>query len=133
MFEVFTTAHQLLGYLVALVVLAFAVVGFAERRATAYEARMFVIPAIAIDVQVLGGLAIYTIGGYWDHPSWLVRILHPLLAISALVVTHVMIARARRADAVLAARRTASIGLLLALMLIAGAIAAVSAGVRGAG
>lgn len=131
--EVLTTVHQLLGYLVALTVLAFAVVGFADRRDSAGGEKLFAVPAIAIDVQVLGGLLMYWLGGYWQHPSWAVRLLHPLLALSALAVAHVMLARARRHASAVSGRRTAATGLLVALVLVAAAIGVVSAGVRGVG
>ncbi|MFA9429064.1 hypothetical protein [Egicoccus sp. AB-alg2] len=131
--DVLATVHQFLGYLVALTVIAAAVVGFTDDREGVFAPRIFVVPAILIDIQVLGGLVIYTLGRYWEHPSWLVAILHPLLALSALVLAHVMVGRARKTSPPVRARRTAASGLVGALLLVAGAIGVVSAGIRGAG
>ena len=48
-----------------------------------------------LDIQVLLGLAVYGMDGYWEHPSVLLRYVHPALALLALVVAHVSIKRAR--------------------------------------
>ncbi|GGI05164.1 hypothetical protein [Egicoccus halophilus] len=131
--DVIATAHQFLGYLVALVVLTAAIAGFVVDRDRPFAARNFVLPAVLIDIQILGGLAIFVLGRYWEHPSFLVSMLHPLLALAALVVAHVAIGRARKADVAVQARRTAAGGLVVALVLVFGAIGVVSAGIRGVG
>ena len=127
-FDVLDSAHEYLGYLVTLVVLGFTVVGFIDRRERGFAAKLFAVPAVLIDVQVLVGLLVYVVGGYWEHPSWWVRLLHPFLALSALAVSHFMVGRARRNESAVAARRTAATGLLIALLLIAGALVAIAAG-----
>jgi hypothetical protein len=129
--DVVTTLHQLLGYVVVMAVLTAGVVGLVQaREARAFAPRVYVIAAVALDVQVLGGLAIYVIGAYWGHESLLVRLMHPLFAALALVATHVGLKRSRRQETNVAGHRTAAGGLLLALLAMLIAIAAVSAGLR---
>jgi hypothetical protein len=129
--DVATTLHQLLGYVVVMVVLTAGVVGLVQaREARAFVPRVYVIAAVALDVQVLGGLAIYTFGAYWGHESLLVRLVHPFFAALALVATHVGLKRSRRQETNVAGHRTAAGGLLLALLSMLIAIAAVSAGLR---
>lgn len=128
---VVTTVHQLLGYVAALVVLTAGVVGLIQaREARPFRPRFYVIATIVLDVQVLGGLAIYLLGAYWGHESLSVRLVHPTLAVLALVAAHVGLKRSRRQDGNVAAHRTASGGFLLALLAVLLGIAALSAGLR---
>lgn len=128
---VFTTVHQLLGYAAALVALTAGVVGLIQvREARPFVPRVYVIATIVLDVQVLGGLAIYLLGGYWGHASPLVRLVHPALALLALAAAHVGLKRSRRQASDVAGHRTAAGGLLLALLAVLLAIAAASAGLR---
>lgn len=126
-----TTVHQLFGYVVALVVLTAGVVGLVQaREARPFLPRVYVIATLVLDVQVLAGLAIYLLGGYWGHDSPLVRVVHPAMALLALVAAHVGLKRSRRQQRDVAGHRTAAGGLLLALLAVLLAIAAVSAGLR---
>lgn len=126
-----TTVHQVLGYVAALVVLTAGVIGLVQaREARAFLPRVYVIATIVLDVQVLGGLTVYLLGGYWGHGSLLVRLVHPVMALLALVAAHVHLKRSRRQQSDVAGHRTAAGGLLLALLAVLLGIAAVSAGLR---
>ena len=115
----------------ALLVLTAGVVGLVQaREARAFVPRVYVIATIVLDVQVLGGLLIYVLGGYWGHESLLVRVVHPVMALLALVAAHVGLKRSRRKRTDVAGHRTAAGGLLLALLAVLFAIAAASAGLR---
>jgi hypothetical protein len=128
---VLTTVHQLLGYVVAMVVLTAGVVGVVQaREARAFVPRVYVIATVVLDLHVLGGLVLYTLGGYWGHESLLVRFVHPTMAVLALVAAHVGLKRSRRQETDVAGHRIAAGGLLLALLAVLLAIAAASAGLR---
>lgn len=119
----------------ALVVLTAGVVGLIQaREARPFRPRVYVIATIVLDVQVLGGLAIHVLGGYWGHDSLSVRLVHPALALLALAAAHVGLKRSRRRsrgqDGNVAAHRTAAGGFLLALLAVLLGIAALSAGLR---
>lgn len=132
--DVLSTAHQLFGYLVAILILAIATAALAlARDPRPFAPGPFVLTAVVIDVQVLGGLAVYVLGGFWDHPSPLVSYVHPLLALSALAVSHAGLALARRRDTSADSYRTSAAALLATLVLVAGAIAAIGSGLAGEG
>jgi hypothetical protein len=115
-----------------MVVLTAGVVGLVQaREARPFAARVYVIATLALDLQVLGGLVLYVLGGYWAHESWLVRLVHPGFALLALVATHIGLKRSRRQKTHAAGHRTAAGGLLLGLVGVLLAIAAISAGLRG--
>jgi hypothetical protein len=127
--DLLATIHQYTGYTIALVVLVLAVLGFGRAK----DAREFVpgpcvIGAVLLDIQVLAGLVLYGMGGNWDHPSALVRYVHPALALLALVAAHAGVKRARRQQMAVDAHRGAARALVLALLLIVAAIGAVSVG-----
>jgi hypothetical protein len=127
--ELLATIHQYVGYALVLVVLVLAGLGFGRAKdAREFTPGPYVLGAVLLDVQVLAGLVLYGIGGYWDHPSALVRYLHPALALLALVAAHVGVKRARGQRMAVDAHRGAARGLVLALLLIVGAIGAVSVG-----
>ena len=126
-----TTVHQVLGYVVVLIVLMAGVGGVVQaREARPFLPRVYVIATLVLDVQVLGGLAIYLLGSYWGHDSLLVRLVHPAMALLALAAAHVGLKRSRRRESNVSAHRTAAGGLLLALLAVLLAVAAVSAGLR---
>jgi hypothetical protein len=94
--DLLATIHQYTGYAIVLVVLVLAVLGFGRAKdAREFTPGPYVIGAVLLDIQVLAGLVLYGMGGYWEHPSALVRYLHPRLALLALVAAHVGVKRAR--------------------------------------
>jgi hypothetical protein len=127
--DLLATIHQYTGYTIALVVLVLAVLGFGRAKdAREFVPGPYVIGAVLLDIQVLAGLVLYGMGGYWDHPSALVRYVHPALALLALVAAHAGVKRARRQQMAVDAHRGAARALVLALLLIVAAIGAVSVG-----
>jgi hypothetical protein len=129
--ELLATIHQYVGYAIVLVVLVSAGLGFGRAKdAREFTPGPYVAGAVLLDIQVLAGLILYGIGSYWEHPSALVRYLHPALAILALVAAHAGLKRARRQQMAVDAHRGAARALVLALVLIVAAIGVVSVGVR---
>lgn len=130
--DVLTTIHQFAGYVVALVVLVAAVVAFGRARdAREFTAGRYVAASVLLDIQVLIGLAVYGMDGYWEHPSMLLRYVHPALALVALVAAHVGIKRARGQQMAVDAHHAAGRGLVLALILVFGAVMTSTLAVRG--
>jgi hypothetical protein len=129
--ELFATIHQFVGYAIVLVVLVVAVMGFGRAKdAREFTPGPYVLATVLVDIQVLAGLLLYGLGSYWEHPSALVTYVHPSLALLALITAHVGLRRARGHQMAVDGHRGASRALLLALVLIAGAIGAVSVGIR---
>jgi hypothetical protein len=129
--ELLATIHQYVGYGIVLVVLVSAGLGFGRAKdAREFTPGPYVVGTVLLDIQVLAGLILYGIGSYWEHPSALVRYLHPALAILALVAAHAGLKRARRQQMAVDAHRGAARALVLALVLIVAAIGAVSVGLR---
>jgi hypothetical protein len=129
--ELLATIHQYVGYAIVLVVLVSAGLGFGRAKdAREFTPGPYVVGTVLLDIQVLAGLILYGIGSYWEHPSALVRYLHPALAILALVAAHAGLKRARRQQMAVDAHRGAARALVLALVLIVAAIGAVSVGLR---
>ncbi|GGI04477.1 hypothetical protein [Egicoccus halophilus] len=130
--DILTTIHQFAGYVIALVVLASATAAFGRAHdAREFTAGPYVAAAVLLDVQVTLGLVIYGVGGYWDHASPLLRYVHPLLAVLALVAAHVGVRRGRAQRMAAEAHQAAGRGLLVALVLVFGAVMASTVGVRG--
>ncbi|MFA9445376.1 hypothetical protein [Egicoccus sp. AB-alg6-2] len=130
--DVVTTIHQFTGYVVAAVVLVAVVAAFGRARdAREFAAGPYVAAAVLLDIQVLVGLVIYGMGQYWDHPSALLRYVHPVLALLALVAAHVGVKRGRRQQMAVDAHQAAGRGLLVALVLVFGAVMASTLAVRG--
>jgi heme A synthase len=124
--ELLATIHQFVGYALVLVVLVIAVMGFGRAKdAREFTPGPYVLAAVLLDIQVLGGLIIYGLDGRWESPA-LVAYVHPSLALLALVAAHVGLKRARGKQMAVEAHRGAARALLLALVLIASAIAAIS-------
>ena len=76
----------------------------------------------AIDIQVVIGLLLYGVAQAWKGQTAFIAYLHPLIMIVALVIVHLASARAKRLDSPVARHRTFTIGLIVALVLITGAI-----------
>jgi hypothetical protein len=129
--ELLATIHQYTGYAITLVVLVVSVMGSGRAKdAREFTPGPYVLATVLIDIQVLAGLVLYGIGSYWEHPSALVRYVHPGLALLALVTAHVGLKRARGQQMAVDGHRGAARTLLFALVLIFGAIGAVSVGIR---
>jgi L-aminopeptidase/D-esterase-like protein len=129
--ELLASIHQYVGYGLVLLVLVIATMGFGRAKdAREFTPGPYVVASVLLDIQVLAGLILYGTGSYWDHPSALVRYVHPALAVLALVAAHAGLKRARRQRMAVDAHRGAARALLLALVLVVAAIGAVSVGLR---
>lgn len=133
-------AHSLLRWVVLAALVGLGGWGLVQApSARRFDARPFTLGAVLIDVQVLIGIAVYVLGGWWEVPetaSWTDRVLipfiHPPAMLLALGVVHAALGRARRRYAAgetggdptgaRDAYRTASVGYLFSLIVIALAI-----------
>lgn len=130
--DVLTTIHQFTGYAVTLAVLVVALLAFGRARdAREFTPGPYVLAAVLLDVQVLIGLAIYGMNQYWEHPSALLRYAHPLLALAALAAAHIGVRRGRNQQMAVDAHQAAGRGLLIALVLVFGAVMTATLGTRG--
>ena len=127
MTEVVFEIHRWLGYLVALVVLVAAVMATARAKGDQpFVGTPYRIAMGLLTLQVLIGLILYGIGGYWEgRPE--IAYLHPVLALVAVGVGHALIGRAGRRPTPAAAYRATGIGLALALVFVVLAIGVASA------
>ena len=111
-------AHRGLGYLVAVIVLVAAVIAFRRAKdSREYAKGPYAGAMIAIDIQVLLGLVLYGMAGYWEAAP-LIAYVHPLLGLAALGVGHAMVGRAGKQQQVVEAHRTAGRGLIIAWVLV---------------
>lgn len=116
--------HRGLGYLAVVFLLVVAVIAAQRaREAKEFSTGLYVAATISIDVQVLLGLVYYGMERYWEHPSALIAYVHPTLALAALVVGHATLRKARAEPMAVASHRIMGRGLLLAVLLIVGAVA----------
>ncbi|MFA9428851.1 hypothetical protein [Egicoccus sp. AB-alg2] len=130
--DVLAAIHQGTGYLVAVIVLVVAGVAFGRARdAREFTPGPYAFAAVMLDLQVLLGLAVYGMGQYWEHPSALLRYVHPVLAVLALVAAHLGVKRGRRQRMAVAAHQAAGRGLVVALVLAFGAVLTATVGARG--
>jgi hypothetical protein len=125
--DVVFTIHQWVGYGVAVVVLVSALMGFSRAKdAREFTPGPYAAAMVLLDIQVLLGLVLYVLGGYWnDRPE--IAYLHPVLALLALGIGHALIGRAKKHRMAVEAHRTAGRGLLLALVFVFAAIGVASA------
>jgi hypothetical protein len=113
--------HSNFGYLMFLVVIVAVVMAFRQDAAKPPVTRMSSVTMILLDIHVTIGLIFYVTGGWWT--AALTRsVAHPVLALGALAVGHIGLAKARRSGS----SRDAAAGLLRALLLITLAIGVVS-------
>lgn len=126
MTETLLTIHTWVGYLVSIVILVAAVTAFRHaRNSRAFTKGPFSGAMVLLDIQVLLGLVLYGIGGYWDAAP-LIAYVHPLLAVGALGVGHALVGRGAKEQMAAAAHRTAGKGLLIAFVLVLAAIGVAS-------
>ena len=127
MTEIVFEVHRWLGYLVAVVVLVAAVMAFARAKdGRGYDGTLYRVAMGLLTLQLLIGLALYGIDGYWDgRPE--IAYVHPILALLAVGVGHGLVGRAGKQAAPAEAHRSAGIGLALALLFVLLAIGVASA------
>ena len=123
--DVLVGLHSLWRWVVLLVVVvAFVrgVIGWLRGGAWTGNDRILALAAtIALDIQLLLGLAVYGAGSHWESGTFLAYI-HPLVMIIAIVVAHATTILIRRTEPATAKFRTLAIGLFVALFLITAAI-----------
>lgn len=97
MLEVLVDGHRWLGYLMFVLVIASVVVAMVRARNTArYDEGLPRLVGLVLALQVVYGLVVYGIGGYWDAAP-LQAYVHPLLMVGAVGLAGVATARAGRA------------------------------------
>lgn len=117
--EFFATAHQYWQYVTLLAVVVALVFSF-QPRMTETSERVYRLTAVAVDIQVTLGIVLWLASSGWDlgfMQGWL----HPIAGITALGVIHVFVGRARKAHPEVA-QRTVRTGIIIALVLVVGAI-----------
>ena len=126
--DTLATVHTYLGYLVSLVVLVTAFTAFGKAKsAREFSAGPYRAAFGLLTVQVVLGLVIYVVNQVWTVDSVLLAYVHPALAIAALGVGQAMLGRARKTQMAVEAHRTAGRGLVLAFLLVLGAVGVASA------
>jgi len=119
--------HQWTGYLVSLVVLFAAFVAFGRAKdAREFEPGLYRAAFGLLALQVVVGLVLYGVGGYWDGHGALITYVHPVLAILAIGVGQALLGRARKTQMAVDAHRLAGRGLVLSFLLVLAAIGVAS-------
>lgn len=122
------TIHRISGYVVFVVVLIAAFAAFNRaRNAQAFEAAVFSVTAVLLDIQVLLGIALYGSGQYWEGDAPLIQYVHPIVMLVALVAAHVGLGRARREQMAADAHRLVGRWFVIATVLVAAGIGLASA------
>lgn len=122
------TIHRITGYLVFLVVVVAAFAAFNRaRNAQAFEATVFSVTAVLVDLQVVLGLALYGSGQYWQVDAPLVQYVHPVVMLVALAAAHIGLGRARREQMAADAHRLVGRWFVIATVLLAAGIGVASA------
>lgn len=118
MTELLLTVHPWLGYAVSALVLVASLAAF-KRAKDGVEFRSGIYRAayLLLSVQVVLGILLYGLGGYWDAAP-LIAYVHPVLGILALGAGQALLGRARKTQMAADAHRLAGRGLLLALLLV---------------
>lgn len=118
--------HQWTGYLVSVIVLVVAVIAFGRAKdSREFEPGLYRLTYVLLSLQVLIGLALYGLDGYWTAAP-LVAYIHPLLAIAALGAGQALLGRARKTQMAADAHRLAGRGLVVTFVLVLAAIGAAS-------
>lgn len=120
--DTLVSIHSILRWIVllaALVSLGAALAGWLGSAVPERTTRQAMLAyAVALDVQVLLGIAVWVLGNYWQSNIRQFKFEHPLIMLVALVVAHVAAARARRAHGPVAGARVRAIGTAASLVLI---------------
>lgn len=126
MTETLLTVHQFTGYLTSVIVLVTALVAFGRaKNAQEFSVGLYRAVYALLILQVLVGLVLYGVDGYWDEAP-LIAYVHPALAIAALGVGQALLGRARKTQMAVDAHRMAGRGLVLSFVLILAAIGVAS-------
>jgi heme A synthase len=119
--------HRGVGYVVALVVLVSALMAFSRAKdAREFSKGPYVGAMVLVDIQVLLGLVLYGVDGYWEADA-MIAYVHPLLALGALGAGHALVGRARKQQMAVEAHRTAGRGLVIAFVLVLAAVVVATA------
>jgi heme A synthase len=119
--------HPYLGYAVSVLVLIAALVAFKRAKdGREFEAGLFRVAYILLSLQVLTGIVLYGLGGYWDAAP-LIAYVHPALGIVALGIGQALLGRARKTQMAADAHRLAGRGLVITLVLVLVSIGVASA------
>lgn len=126
MLDTLLQIHTYTGYAVSLVVLVVAFVAFGRaKNAQEFTAGTYRLAYGLLALQVVLGIALYTLDGYWDAAP-LIAYVHPVLGIAALGAGQALLGRARKTQMAVDAHRLAGRGLIISLVLILAAIGVAS-------
>jgi hypothetical protein len=116
--ELLLMVHPWTGYAVSALVLVASLAAF-KRAKDGVEFRSGIYRAayLLLSVQVLLGILLYGLGGYWDAAP-LIAYVHPVLGVLALGVGQALLGRARKTQMAADAHRLAGRGLLITLLLV---------------
>jgi hypothetical protein len=118
--------HQWTGYLVTVLVLLAAIVAFGRAKdAREFEPGLFRAVFGIMALQILLGLILYGLDGYWDAAP-LIAYVHPALALLAIGVGQMLLGRARKTQMAVDAHRLAGRGLVLSFILVVAAVGVAS-------
>lgn len=118
MTELLLSVHPWLGYAVTALVLVAALAAFKRAKdGVEFHAGLYRAAYLLLSVQVLLGIVLYGLGGYWDRAP-LIAYVHPLLGILALGAGQALLGRARKTQMAADAHRLAGRSLLLCLFLV---------------
>jgi hypothetical protein len=125
--DVLFSVHQILGYVLSVVVLVTASVAFGRaKNGQEFTAGLYRAVYGLLALHVVLGIALYGTLRAWDAVP-LIAYVHPALGIAALGAGQALLARARRTQMAGDAHRLAGKALVLTLVLILGAIGVASA------
>lgn len=118
MTELLLTVHPWVGYAASALVL-FACLAAYKRAKDGLEFRAGLYRAtyLLLSVQILLGIVLYGLGGYWDAAP-LIAYVHPVVGVLALGAGQALLARARKTQMAADAHRLAGRGLLITLLLL---------------
>jgi hypothetical protein len=88
---------------------------------TGNDRTLVLVTTIVLDIQLLLGLIVYGTGNHWESGSFIAYV-HPLVMIGAIAVAHVTSVMIRRTEPASGKFRVLTLGLLLAFLMIGGAI-----------
>jgi hypothetical protein len=118
--------HQWTGYLVTVLVLLAAFVAFGRAKdAREFEPGLFRAVFALMALQIVLGLVLYAVDGYWDAPP-LIAYVHPALAVLAIGIGQMLLGRARKTQMAVDAHRLAGRGLLLSFVFVVAAVGVAS-------
>ncbi|MCC5946918.1 MAG: hypothetical protein JJT89_00555 [Nitriliruptoraceae bacterium] len=126
MLEILLQSHRYTGYVVSVLVLVAALVAFKRAKdGREFDAGLFRATYILLSLQVLLGIVLYGVAGYWEAAP-LIAYVHPVLGILALGLGQALLGRARRTQMAADAHRLAGRGLIITLVLVLAAIGVAS-------